>query len=198
MKKIEFVYREILFRVLEKKAESFTQKELSNELGLSLSMVNHALKPLKRMNAIKVNPRNFVVVNAKKILLYWSSVRNLEKDLIYKTRVDESVLQIEKRMPAGVIFTAYSGYKFKFNSVPADYSEVYIYTSDEELKEVKKRFPENKKTANLFVLSKDSVMGKDGKIATDANIFADLWNLPQWYAKDFLKEFEVRLNAVLE
>ncbi|RLG70222.1 MAG: hypothetical protein DRO07_00680, partial [Candidatus Iainarchaeum archaeon] len=71
MQKREFVYREILFQSLEKKNNEFTQSALASLLNISLSNVNHALKPLKRMNAIKVNPRNFVVVNPKKILMYW-------------------------------------------------------------------------------------------------------------------------------
>ena len=29
-------------------------------------------------------------------------------------------------------------------------------------------------------------------------IFVDLWNLNTWYAKEFLKEAEVKVNEILE
>jgi hypothetical protein len=31
-----------------------------------------------------------------------------------------------------------------------------------------------------------------------AQTFVDLWNLDTWYARDFLKELEARLDGVLE
>ncbi|MFW6130855.1 MAG: hypothetical protein ACOC56_06675, partial [Atribacterota bacterium] len=82
MKKIERVYREILFQVLENKNWEFTQKSLSKKCEVSIGNVNHALKPLERMNGIEKKPRKFMVLDAKKILIYWSSLRNLEKDVI--------------------------------------------------------------------------------------------------------------------
>ena len=196
MKKISFVYRELLFQALENGRLSFTQKELSSRLNISLSNVNHALKPLRRMNAIKVNPMNFSIVNVKKILFFWASSRNPSKDLVYSTRAEKPVKEIEKMMPADVVFTAYSGYKFRFKDTPADYSEVYVYASD--LDEMKKRFPSAKGISNLFVLQKDCLMESYGKTAAIGQMFADLWNLPEWYARDFLKALEARIDALLE
>lgn len=189
MKKIEFVYRSILYQVMEKKNKVMTQLELSKSLGISLSTVNHALNPLKKMGAIRIKLKSFEVVDAKKILLYWASVRNLEKDIIYKTRVDKTVIDIEKNMPSDVIFGAYSAYKFKFKNMPADYSEVFVYSNN--LEEIKKRFPENKNVPNLFVLKKDF-----GDM-TLANLFVDLWNLKEWYAKEFLKSLEEEVYGLL-
>ena len=196
MKKIEFVYRELLFQALEGKERSFTQKGLSEALDVSLSNVNHALKPLKRMNAVKVNPRNFTVVNPKKILFYWASARDLGKDIVYSTRAEMPVSEIEKNMAADAVFAAYSGYKFRFKDVPADYSEVYVYCSD--LGEMKERFPSREKNHNLFVLEKDVLMGRYGKTGSIAQLFVDLWNLPQWYAADFLKALEAKIDGLLE
>ena len=193
MKRIEEVYREILFQAMEKKNNNLTQSNTASALGISLSIVNLSLKPLIRMNAIRINKRSFDITDKNKILYYWASKRNLEKDIIYKTRVDLQVKDIEKQMPDNIVFTAYSSYKFKFKDVPADYSEVYIY-GDED---IKKRFKENNKTPNLFVLKKDS-SEKYGKTTTIANLFVDLWNLRQWYAKDFLNALEVKIGRVLE
>lgn len=195
MKKTEQVYRDILYNAIEKRKRTMTQSEIAKKLKISLSTVNHALAILRKMNAIKVNPQNFTVVNPKKILYYWACIRNIEKDVIYKTRAEKPITQIERLMPDTIIYTAYSAYKFKFRDVPADYSEVYIYAED--LKEVKKRFPKNDKTPNLFVIKKDE-NNNYGKTATIANIYVDLWNIKEWYAKDFIKAMEARLNAVLE
>ena len=191
MKRIEEVYREILFQSMEKNNSKLTQSYLAKALNLSLSIVNLALKPLRSMNAINIKKRSFDVIDIKKILYYWASIRNLEKDIIYSTRVEKPIRKIESEMPSDIIYSAYSAYKFRFKDVPADYSEVYVYSNN--LEEIKKRFPKNKKTPNLFVLKK----GKNIKM-TLANIFVDLWNLREWYAKDFLNAIEVKINAVLE
>jgi|SRR3989338_8665840 len=194
MKGTDIVYREILYRAIEKKTRVLTQADLSRTLKISLSTVNNALRPLVRMGAVLVNPRNFHVVDAKKILYYWASIRNLQRDVIYATRVDEPVRTIEKLMPDDVVFAAYSSYKFLFDDVPADYSEVYVY-GDESLKQ---RFPQTKGPFNLFVLRKDAAIGIYGRKTTIANTFVDLWNLREWYAKEFLKLMEERLYGILE
>ena len=194
MRKIEFVYREILFNAIEKEQKNLTQSYLAKALGISLSTVNLALKPLARMNAIRIKKMGFEIIDVKKILYYWASIRNIEKDIVYQTRVEEPVAAIEKQMPDDIVFSAFSAYKFKFKDVPADYSEVYVYGSEE----MKKRFKPNNKIPNLFVLRKDNQIEKYGKTATIANIFVDLWNLKQWYARDFLKALEVKIARVLE
>ena len=193
MRKVELVYREILFQAMEKNNRTLTQSYLAKTLKISLSTVNLALKPLQSMNAIKIRKMGFNIIDIKKILYYWASKRNLEKDIIYKTRVEAPVKEIEKQMPNNIVFTAFSAYKFKFKDVPADYSEVYIYAGED----IKKRFKENNKVPNLFILKKDNAE-KYGKTATIANLFVDLWNLNQWYAKDFLNALEAKIGRFLE
>ena len=191
MKKIELVYKEILDSVIEKK-KRFTQADISRKLDISLSTVNHALDPLKNMGCIKIGLRFFDVLDAKKILYYWSSIRNLDKDLVYKTRVNKDPSDIEKNMPGDIVFAGYSAYKFMFKKIPADYSEVYVYIRDSKnLKELEKRFPKNNNTPNLFVLK-----GNVDKM-TLSHIFADIWNMKEWYAKDFLNELEVKIHGLL-
>ena len=191
MKRTEEVYREILYQA-EKGSSILTQKAVSDKLNLSLSNVSNAIAPLRRMNAVEVRKMCFHIINLKKVLYHWASVRNLKKDILYSTRYEKSVIEIEKLMPDSVVFTAYTGYRLKFKEAPADYSEIYVYSGD--LDEIKRRFPESKNTPNIFVLKKDKNMDKYGKIATNANIFVDLWNLPEWYAKDFLKSMEQKWN----
>ena len=194
MKKKELGYREILYQAIEKRNRTLTQAYLASALKMSLSTVNNALEPLKRINAVKINKMNFNVIDPKKILYYWATIRNLSKDIVYSTRAEMPVREIEKNMPDDIVFTAYSAYKLKLRDTPADYSEVYIY-GDEA---IKKRFTENKKSPNLFILKKDEFTEKYGKTVTIANLFVDIWNLKEWYAKEFLKALEVKLNGILE
>ena len=194
MKKIEFVYREILYLSLEKKNNKMTQLAVASKLGISLSTVNHALKPLRAMGAIDVKLKNFIVIDKRKILYHWASLRNISKDVVYATRVDKPVQKIESEMPADAVYGAFTAYKFKFRDVPADYSEVYVYGSEE----IKKRFPENKNVPNLFVLKKDDLMESYGKTTTLAQTFADLWNLKEWYAKEFLIALKNKINKLIK
>ena len=194
MKKTELVHREILYNAMEKKNRRLTQLELSKTLKISLSTVNLALRPLVRMNALKIKKMCFDIVDVKKILYYWASIRNLDRDIVYKTRVDIPVKEIERLMPNNIVFTAYSAYKLKFDEVPADYSEVYIYGSED----IQKRFKKNDKNPNLFILREDNTISKYGKIVTLGNLFVDLWNIKEWYAKDFLKALEVKIGRFLE
>ena len=188
MKRIEEIYREILYQSIENNKNILTQSYLASTLNVSLSIVNLALNPLKRMNAIKVKPRCFHIIDKKKALYYWACIRNVEKDIIYKTRVEKPVRKIESEMNADVIYGAYSAYKFKFKDIPADYSEIYVYSNN--IEELKKRFPENKRTPNLFILKRDKNMKK----MTITNIFVDLWNIKAGYAKEFLENLDARIN----
>ncbi|HLC80380.1 winged helix-turn-helix domain-containing protein [Candidatus Woesearchaeota archaeon] len=194
MKGTELVYREILYQAMEKKNRVLTQAQIARALNCSLSTVNRAVSNLKRMGAVEIRTRSLHVLDIKKILFYWASLRNLPKDIVYATRVEKPVREIEKLMPEGAIFGAYSAYKFVFDDVPADYSEVYVY-GDESLK---KRFPPARGPPNLFVLERDKKMKRYGKIVTSANLFVDLWNLRGWYAKEFVKAMEGNLNGILE
>jgi hypothetical protein len=195
MKKKEWVYREALYTIMELKEKKLTQLSLAPKLKISLSTVNNALRPLVKMGAVDVTGMGFRVTDEEKLAAYWASIRDLEKDIKYQTRVDAPVSDIEKNMPPGIIYTAYSGYKFKFGDVPADYSEVYIYASP-DMHEIKARFPELKGPPNLFVLVADPQLISISKesIAPSCQLYVDLWNLKEWYAKDFLKALERRFG----
>ena len=64
------------------------------------------------------------------------------------------------------------------------------------LEEIKKRFPENKKRANLFILKKDDFIQNYGNKTTLAQTFVDLWNTKEWYAKEFLINLKKKLDNI--
>lgn len=193
MLKKELIWREILFQAIERRKFEFTQKDLAEKFGFSLSTVFNALKVPRESGAIKVTGKNFSVIDAEKFLYIWATQRNIEKEIIYKTYVSESVAQIEGRMPAGIIFGGPSAYVLKYNDAPADYAKVYVYAKENNLEEIKKRFPEKKGEANLFVIKSDQYLEKLGNIAPDVQNFVDLWNMNDWYAKDFLNALKNKL-----
>ncbi len=143
------------------------------------------------MGSIAKKIRGFYVTDPKKILLYWASIHKMEK--IYETHYDGSVQEIESLMPS-CLFTAYSGGKFYYNINPSDYSEVFVYGNYDE---IKKRFPFREGIPNIVCLKTDEHLMKYEKTPI-VQIFVDLWNLNTWYAKEFLKEAEVKVNEILE
>jgi hypothetical protein len=193
MSKKEIIWREILYQAIEQKNRQMTQKDLAAKFGFSLSTVFNALKAPRQIEAIKVTGRNFQIIDTEKFLYLWATARNFKKDIIYQTRVEKSVLTIEGLMPPSVIFGAYSAYRLKFQEAPADYDKVYVYTSD--LEEIKKRFPAASAKAypNLIVLKSDQFLKNYGQTTILAQTFVDLWNLSEWYAKDFQEALKQRI-----
>ena len=186
-----------MYNTIEKERFEMTQSELSKKFGISLSIVNAAVKKLASIGAVKIMLRGFKIIDVKKALYYWASIRNLGKDILLTARVEMPVREIERGMP-NLIFTAYSAYKFRLDDVPADYSEVYVYADEKELELIKKRFglednKGNNTRANLFVLKKDDFIDDYGHIPL-VQVFVDLWNLKEWYAQEFVKSFEGRLK----
>lgn len=165
-----------------------TQAKTAKELDISLSTVNRTVKKLEKMGAVKIKTRSLHIIDPEKILMHLANIRNLERDIKYKTRVNKPVQDIERSMPSETQFTAYTAYKLKYEEVPADYSEIYVYAEKEALEEIKKRFPPKKGPENLIVLEKEPKIK-----LTDALVFADLWNLREWYAKDFVEGLRDRI-----
>lgn len=170
-----------------------TQKGIADKLGISLSTVNNALTPLARIGAVEKRRFGLRLIDREKALTYWASMRNLEKDTVYRTRSQARVTEIEGLMPSGITFTAYTAYRLRHGEPPADYGEVYVYADSEGLEELRKRFPEKKGPANIVVLRKDG-HSKWEKIAPDELVFADLWNLREWHAKEFIKALKQKMG----
>lgn len=196
MKKKEMILRELLNESLKKKGARITQLELAKKLNVSLSTVNNAIKPLVQLGAIDAKRSGLNVIDLKKTFVYLASIRNFQKDIIYQTFVSSGASEIEKSMPPGAIYGLFSAYKFLYEEVPADYSEVYVYAEEKNLEKIKKRFPEMKGPPNLFVLKADPALIRLSKdsITPLVQIYVDVWNARQWYAKEFLEALEKKLN----
>ncbi len=197
MKKIETIWHHLLWLALEKREFKHTQKKIAEYFGYSLSTVNLAVKQLALVGAIDVRGKFFIINDAKKILLYWATHRNIQKSIIYETYVDQSILEVEGLIPSDAIIGGYSAVKYILKELPSDYSKVYLYIDEEKIEEVKKRFPKIAGISNVFVLKtylKQSIYGKSTSLP---QTFVDIWNMNDWYAKDFLQELERKIDDVL-
>jgi len=202
MKKIEIIWRELLYQAIEKKSlgvgeegRRFTQKDLAEKFGFSTSTVFQALKAPRKMGAVRVTGRFFVLEDAEKLLYHWASVRNLKKDIVFSGKIDLPILEIESQMPPDFVFGGYSAARFILGEPPADYAKVFVYSWD--LEEIKKRFLFQKGQPNFFILKPDPFLRNYGEHTCLAQTFVDLWNLDDWYAKEFVNSLKKKIDDLL-
>ena len=199
MFKEEAVIREILCEVLYGN-NAIEQKRISQLLRVSIGLVNKTVTKLERMGAVFKTGRSYSVTSFKKVLMLWASLRNLQRDLIYSTRVGGSVREIERSLPDGSILSAYTAFNYLFNEVPADYSEVWTYVPEDILAEVKERFPSNNLPGNLYVLKTNTLLLENSKryskginMVSVPQLYVDLWNIPSWYSKEYIALLERKI-----
>lgn len=196
MSKKEAIWREILFQRRKNNIVKFTQKGLAQKFGFSLSTVFNALKPLRESHAVKITGRFFLLEDYRRVLYLAASARKLERGIYYRAFINKPVSELEGMMSPGAVFSLYSGYKFLFGSVPAEYDHLYIYAEKEKFQDILGRLPkEAQKSAapNFFVIEPDSWF-KNYEEDPLEQIFIDIWNAPEWYAKDFLRLLENKLE----
>lgn len=195
MKKIEIIWRELLFQAIIKKQRQFTQKEVAAKFGFSTSTVFQALKSPRKMGAVRVTGRNFVLEDPEKLLYHWASVRNVNRDIILAGQIRLPIQEIEGRVPSEAVFGGYSAAKEVLKEVPSDYDKIYIYLPDKT--QAEKRFKIEKGRENFFVLKKDKFLETYGQVTPISQTFVDLWNLPDWYAKEFTKALKKKIDELL-
>ena len=198
MKKIETIWRELLFQAVEKGNRIFTQKQLAENFGFSLSTVFQALKSPRKMGAVRVGGRSFILEDPEKLLYHWASIRDLSKEILISGHLDLSVFEIEGKMPPEVVFGGFrAARELLRGEMPADYDKVLVYTPPQNAGLIKQRFSFEKGRENLIVLKSDRFLKKYGKSTTLCQTFVDLWNLPEWYAKEYVGELKGKIDALL-
>lgn len=195
MKKIEIIWRELLYQAIEKKNRRFTQKELASYFSFSTSTIFQALKMPRKMGAVRVTGRFFVLEDPEKLLYHWASVRSMQKDIVFSGYVALPIFEIEGNMPPDVIFGFYSAARKILGVSPADYDKVFVYTKN--IESIKKRFDFIEGRENLIVLRQDPFLSKYGSLTTVPQTFVDLWNLPYWQAKEFVLALKENINGLL-
>jgi hypothetical protein len=163
-----------------------------------LSTIHHALRVPTEMGAIRKTGKAFVLHDFKKLLYYWASVRSLSRDVLYATTSDLPIREIEGLALPGSLYGAYSAASRLLGEPPADYSKVYFYIAAHDLAAFQHRFPPSSRPpANTFALKMLPVMPQYGPTTTLVHTFVDLWNLSDWYARDFIRTLEEKIDALL-
>lgn len=203
-----------MFQKRQNNIIKFTQKELAQKFGFSLSTIFNALKPLRQASIVSVTGRFFILNDYKKLLYLWASSRNPKKNVYYRSFTGWDTAETEGVMPPEVIFGAYSGFKILYKNIPAEYDHIYVYLEKANLAKLVERISDsaysanlgqasssqadsasinqNKSYYNLFVLEPDPWFRKYSQPMPE-QIFVDIWNASEWYAKDFLKALEEKL-----
>lgn len=200
------VYRYFAEGVLNDRKRHFTLRGIARELALSPNTVSLAAMQLAKVGAVTKYNGYFGVTSLEKLLVFWSVVRNLDHDIKYRTYSSLGIAEIEKRMPAEVAYTCYSGYVALFGNDVSDYDKIYVYATESGLKEVMRRFPEMELQgkpgySNILVLKADPVMEimiEEHTLRKAAapltQIYVDLWNNKDWFAYEFLKKLRQRIE----
>ncbi|MBU3935686.1 hypothetical protein KJ909_03360 [Patescibacteria group bacterium] len=198
MKKIETTWHHLLILAIEKGQFKHTQESLAGHFGYSLSTINLAVKKAAAVGAVKMSGKFFVLSDPKKLLFYWATHRNLDKDILYKTHSGLPISEIEGLIPPQSIMGGFSAAKKILGEAPSDYSKVFFYLSPETVETATKRYPASTKgNENIFVLKSYPKQKEYGQITTLPQTFVDLWSLSDWYAKDFLTSLEEKIDGLL-
>jgi hypothetical protein len=187
------VWRHLLVGALDQGIRRSSLTELSVELELPVSTIHKALERPRAIGAVRGSASGLRVLDPKRLELMWAAQRDLNKDIVYSTRVPMTVPEIEARLPVSAIPTAYTAFVLhEGRNLVADYEQVVVYA---DANEVKRRFPRPRRRgqANLLVLEPDPLLSRYGRIAPRCQVYADLFNLPTWQAQRFLEALDREL-----
>jgi hypothetical protein len=153
--------------------------------------VHQSLERPRSIGAVRGTSSGIRVLDPRRLQLLWAARRDLERDIVYSTRVALPVREIEARLPASAIPTAYTAFvRHEGVNVVADYEEVVVYGSALEMR---RRFPQRHGEANLIVLEPDPLLPRYGSVAPRCQVYADLFNRPTWQAQRFLNALDREL-----
>jgi len=186
--KTEAVWRHLLVSAWEHDRRRSSLSELSRELQMPASTVHKSLERPRSIGAVRGDSSGIRVLDPRRLQLLWAARRDLERDIVYSTRVALPVREIEARLPASAIPTAYSAFvRHEGVNLVADYEEVVVYGSALEMR---RRFPQRRGEPNLMVLEPDPLLQRYGPVAPRCQVYADLFNLPTWQAQRFLNALD--------
>src|SRR5216683_6645066 len=185
----EMVWRHLLVAAFDQGIRRTSLTQLSIELDFPVSTIHKALERPRAIGAVRGSASGLRVLDPKRLQLMWAAQRDLNRDIVYATRVPMTVSEIEARLPVSAIPTAYTAHVLQEGrNLVADYEQVVVYA---DANEVKRRFRLWRRgQANLLVLEPDPLLSRYGRIAPRCQVYADLFNLPTWQAQRFLEALD--------
>ncbi len=188
LSKTEMIWRHLLVGALDEDRRRSSITKLGQELGLGTTTIHRALERPRSIGAVLGSASGLRVVDPKRLLLLWAATRDLAGDIVYSTRVRNSVAEIEARLPPSAIPTAFTAFvRHEGRNLVADYDQVVVYGNGPELR---RRFPTARGEPNLLVLEPDPLLQRYGAVVPRCQVYIDLFNLPGWQAQRFLNALE--------
>lgn len=180
--------REVIWRVLLcEPHREWTQQDLAASLGVSKSTVYAALRVPRRVGAVQVGYRHLRVADWEKLRTIWATFRNLEADTLLTLRLRASVREVEGDMIPGARFTGPTAAKLALGGAPADYDQVMVYVDPSDLPALQERYAgrvHRRGQTVLRAIRPDRWLPPRVPLV---QVYVDLWQLPDWWATDFLR-----------
>ena len=197
MKKIETIWLYLLDQAIEQKQFQHTQAGLAKLFKYSTSTVNLALHKPAAIGAIRKSGKFFVVTDPLKLLYLSATTRNLAKDIIYQTYSSLPIPELEGLAPPSAIYGAYSAAGQILQEPPADYSALYLYLDPDRLDQLKSRYPFVKSGSTQIIVLKKPLYLPIPNHTSLSHTFIDIWNMRDWYARDFTQALEEKIHDLL-
>jgi hypothetical protein len=186
--KIEAVWRHMLVSALDRGERRTSLTQLSGELGLPISTIHAALERPRSIGAVRGSASGVRILDPKRLQLLWAARRDLQRDVVYATRVARAVDEIEADLPIAAIPTAFTAFVLRAGrNLVADYEQVAVYADGRDMM---RRFAPRRGEPNLIVLEPDPLLAGYGRLAPQCQVYADLFNLPSWQAQRFLEALD--------
>lgn len=197
MKKIETIWHYLLFQAIEKKEFKHTQAGIAELFHFSTSTINLALAKPTAIGAVRKSGKFFVLADHEKLLYLWATIRNPNRDILYQATSVLPIAELEGLAPAGALYGGYSAASHLLNEPSADYTTLYLYVSTNLLPQIKARYPTNKQgTSRIIALALPSYSPTPNHTSLP-HTFVDLWNSPDWYARDFTIALKEKFHDLL-
>lgn len=197
MKKIETIWHYLLFEALEHKKYRHTQAGLAAHFHYSTSTINLSLVKPEAVGAVRKSGKFFVLTDPIKLLYIWATLRNLSRDIIYSTRSDLAIGELEGLAPPNAHYGLYSATAKIFSEPPADYSTLYLYLDPSELALAKTRYPVSQSGNHQIVILKNPPYLPLPNLTSLPHTYVDIWNVNDWYAVEFLHSLEDKIHGLL-
>jgi hypothetical protein len=193
LSKTEIVWRQLLVEALEHDNRRSSVTELSRRFGFGPSTVHRSLVAPREMGAVDGGWRGLIVYDPIRLLLHWAGQRRLRRDKPLTVHTGLPAEEIEAILPDSTILTGAAGYARRFSNTVADYSTVYVYSSDPD--GVLAAVPDLVGAPDLIILEPDEFLPSNGRVVSVPQMYVDLFATPGWQAQRFLHAMNERLEV---
>lgn len=173
--------------------DRWTLGTVAQAVNRSEAVVRRALAIPLKSGAIARSDHGWRVIHRQKLLMIWAVFH--EWDVLGTLTLRAPVREIEGYMLPDAFWTGPSALRFRGQTLPADYDQVWVYLPEAQWPLLVERFrpllaPEpvqRRSTANLWVLRPDAALTNP---VPWPQVFVDLWQSSRWWSAEFCRVVE--------